>query len=58
MWPLQGTDKCGDAAEMEKAEASEIYAYKRAYFKIVQGLINDFRFWSQILRNKLIYTLY
>ena len=41
---LQGTDKCGDQAEMEKAEASPMYDYKRAYFKIVQGLINEFRF--------------
>ena len=47
---------CG--AEKEEAEKSPLYDYKRAYFKIVQALIDDhrtafkifakfFKFWSE-----------
>ena len=41
---LQGTDQCGDPEAAEEAEKDPIYDYKRAYFKIVQGLIKDYRF--------------
>merc|ERR1712226_849730 len=39
---LQGTEMCGE--EKEEAEKSPLYDYKRAYFKIVQALIDDHRF--------------
>ena len=38
---LQGTDMCGE--EKAEAEKSPLYDYKRAYFKIVQALIDDHR---------------
>ena len=41
---LQGTDQCGDPEARAEAEKDPMYDYKRAYFKIVQGLIKDYRF--------------